>query len=189
VSGPRARSPRVGHSPSVLLLIDFVNPLDFAGAERLARAAVSAARNTARLKARLARRGVRAIYANDHFGAWRTDFSHLVESCRARGGAPRALVEALPPADADIYVLKPRHSAFFSTPLEVLLQQLRAKRLILTGVAADLCVLFSAVDAYLRGYELWIPRDCVASERPAHKRAALAYVERALRADIRPGTP
>jgi nicotinamidase-related amidase len=186
VSGPNARAPRIGRSATVLLLIDFVNPLDFAGAERLARYAVPAARRTARLKERLARRNVRAVYANDHFGAWRSDFTRLVESCRRRGGASRALVEALPPAPADVYVLKPRHSAFFATPLEVLLQRMRTRRLVLTGIAADLCVTFSAVDAYLRGYELWIPSDCVAAETPAYKREALAYLARALRADTRP---
>ena len=169
----------------MLLLIDFVNPLDFPGAQRLGRPAIAAAQHTARLKARLSARGVQVIYANDNFGAWRSEFSRLVESCRRRTGASRRLVEMLPPAPADIAVLKPRHSAFFGTPLAVLLAQLGARRLIVAGMAADNCVLFTASDAYLRGFELWIPADCVAAESAARKRAALAFLARVLKADTR----
>jgi nicotinamidase-related amidase len=169
----------------VLLLIDFVNPLDFPGAQRISRPAVAAARHTARLKARLTARGVQAIYANDNFGAWRSEFSRLVESCRRRRGPSRQLVELLAPAPADIAVLKPRHSAFFATPLAVLLAQLGARRLIVAGLAADICVLFTASDAFLRGFKLWVPADCVAAESAARKRAALNFMARVLKADTR----
>jgi nicotinamidase-related amidase len=176
---------RLRRSGTVLLLVDFVNPLDFSGAERIARPAVAAARRTARLKARLTARGVQAIYANDNFGAWRSEFSRLVESCRQRPGPSRRLVELLAPAPADIAVLKPRHSAFFATPLAVLLAQLGARRLVVAGLAADVCVLFTASDAFLRGFRLWIPADCVAAESAERKRAALAFMARVLKADIR----
>lgn len=168
----------------MLLLVDFVNPLDFDGADRIARPAIAAARRTARLKALLTARGVQAIYANDNFGAWRSEFSRLVESCRQRPGPSRRLVELLAPAPADIAVLKPRHSAFFATPLAVLLAQLGARRLVVAGLAADACVLFTASDAFLRGFQLWIPADCVAAESAGRKRAALAFMARVLKAEI-----
>jgi nicotinamidase-related amidase len=170
----------------VLLLIDFVNPLTFPGARRLAPGAISAARRTAALKARLAARGVQSIYANDNFGAWRSDFERLVAACAAANGPSRRLVESLPRAEHDVQVLKPRHSAFFGTPLEVLLAQLKARRLVLTGVAADICVLSTANDAFVRGFELWVPADCVASETRRRKHAALEHMARVLKADIRP---
>jgi nicotinamidase-related amidase len=181
-----SRAPRLEASPTVLILIDFVNPLTFRGANRLAPRAVAAARRTAALKRRLAPRGVQAIYANDNFGAWRSDFSRLVAACESADGPSRRLVELLRLSETDITVLKPRHSAFFGTPLAVLLAQLRARRLVLTGVAADICVLFTANDAFVRGFELWVPADCIAAETAARKRAALAHMAGVLKADIRP---
>jgi nicotinamidase-related amidase len=171
---------------TALLLIDFMNPLDFAGAQALARAALRAAARTAALKARLVQDKVPAIYCNDNFGRWESDFAAVIEHCRARGGIPARLAALLAPARADRSVLKPRHSAFFGTPLEFLLDQLRIERLILTGLAADNCIMFTAHDAYLRKYALWVPSDCVASERASYARNALAYMARVVKADIRP---
>lgn len=173
---------------SALLLVDFVNLLDFDGAETLKRPAVRAARATAALRARLDRRRAPTIYANDHFGQWGESFPALVKRCRALGGASAALVEALPPRDRDYVVLKPRHSAFFGTPLEFLLDELRIRRLVIAGLATDICVLFTAEDAYMRKYDLWIPADCVASESAARTRRALQHAADVLKADVRPST-
>jgi nicotinamidase-related amidase len=175
----KARQPR-----TALLLIDFMNPLDFVGAKALARPATAAARRTAGLKERLRASRVPAIYANDNFGRWESDFEAVVEHCRRRGGASAQLAELLAPAKGDRSILKPRHSAFFGTPLEFLLDELRIDRLVLTGLSADSCIMFTAHDAYLRKYELWIPGDCVASERESFRRAALAHMARTLKADV-----
>ena len=180
------RPARLAPSRTVLLLIDFVNPLTFPGAGRLAPGAIAAARRTAALKARLAARDIQSIYANDNFGAWRSNFDRLVAACAAANGPSRRLVESLPRAEHDVEVLKPRHSAFFGTPLAVLLAQLQARRLILTGIAADICVLSTANDAFVRGFQLWVPADCVAAETQERKRTALEYMARVLKADIRP---
>jgi nicotinamidase-related amidase len=169
-----------------LLLIDFMNPLDFTGGEALARPAVRAATRSAALKRRLARAGVPAIYCNDNFGHWESDFEAVVETCRARGGAAARLVELLGPAPGDRSILKPRHSAFFGTPLDFLLEELRIERLVLTGLAADNCIMFTAHDAYLRKFALRVPSDCVASERAAYRRQALAHMARVMKADVRP---
>jgi nicotinamidase-related amidase len=148
----------------VLLLVDFINPLDFPGGEALRVPAVAAAQATARLRRRLAAEGAQTVYANDNYGVWRSDFARLWQSCRALSGAPGRIAAALRPRREDFTVLKPRHSAFYSTPLDLLLRELKCRRLVVAGLAADNCVLFTAMDAYLRGFSLWIPQDCTAAE-------------------------
>jgi len=177
-AAPRARV--------ALLLIDFMNPFDFPGGAALARHAIGAARRTAVLKARMRARHAPVIYANDNFGRWESDFEAVVEHCARRGGASAKIAGMLAPAPGDRSILKPRHSAFFGTPLEFLLDELAVDRLVLTGLAADSCIMFTAHDAYLRKYALRIPGDCVASERDSYRRAALAYLARTLKADVAP---
>jgi nicotinamidase-related amidase len=160
--------PRFSGAPSQsarVLLIDWINPLDHDGVESLRKPATVATRHTSRLKKRLSRAGVPSVYANDNYGVWRSDFRTLLRKCRESGGASADIAELLGPARGDIAVLKPRHSGFYETPLQVLLQQLKARELIVTGVATEWCVLFTAMDAYVRGYALKVPSDCTASGR------------------------
>ena len=171
---------------SALLLIDFMNPLDFDGAEDLAPRAVAAAQRAAILKARMRARGAPVIYANDNFGRWEANFEAIVNHCKKLGGAPAKLASTLSPSPGDRSVLKPRHSAFFGTPLEFLLDELAVKQLILTGLATDSCIMFTAHDGYLRKYDLWIPRDCVAAEKDDYQHTALEHMERTLKAATDP---
>lgn len=180
------RTDDLAPSKTVLLLVDFINPLDFDGAAELAPSAVAAARQTARLRRRLSAEGVRTVYANDNYGQWTSDFKALVRHCKAQRGAAGQITRAMAPTARDFALLKPRHSAFYATPLDMLLGQLKCKRLIVTGIAADSCVFFSAMDAYLRGYSLWVPVDCVAAESAAARDTALEQMARVLKADIRP---
>jgi nicotinamidase-related amidase len=181
-----AEPPHLRASRTTLLLIDFINPLRFPGSERLARPALRAAQAAAVLKQQLRRRGLQTVYANDNYGIWRSSFGDVLRECEAEGGTPARMAALLVPQPQDISVLKPRHSAFFATPLQVLLEQLKAERLVLTGLVTDMCVLFTAVDAHVRGYKLWVPRDCVAAETPKRHRDALAYMETVLGIDTRP---
>jgi nicotinamidase-related amidase len=173
-------------SRSVLLLVDFINPLDFEGAESIAPAALAAARRTAALRRQLTGQGVRTIYANDNYGHWSADFKELWQHCAKLRGIPGQMARMLAPTAKDFMLLKARHSAFYGTPLNLLLEQLHCKRLIVTGLAADSCVLFSAMDAFLRGYSLWVPGDCVAAEAGDDEASALRLMERVLKADVRP---
>jgi nicotinamidase-related amidase len=167
-----------------LLLIDFVNTLDFDGGAKLAKRAVAAARQTRRLKERAQAEGVPTIYVNDHFGDWSANFGAVLQRCeQSRLG--NALVCLLCPQPGDLSILKPRHSAFYGTPLEFLLDELRVDSLILTGLQAHICVLFSAHDAYLRRYRLWVPLGCVASETAADERAALRHMAEVTGAEVR----
>jgi nicotinamidase-related amidase len=169
-----------------LLLVDFINDLDFSQGERLLPQAITAARTTAILKRRARAAGVPVIYANDNFGRWQSSFEQVVAHCMRKASPGRAITAALEPHKDDYFILKPRHSAFYQTPLSLLLEDLGAKTLIITGVLTDSCVLFSANDAYLRGYKIVVPQDCVASLEATHSEEALDYMRRSLKADTRP---
>lgn len=184
-SGQSIDVPKMQPSRTVLLLVDFINPLDFPGADALAAPAVAAAEAAARLKTQLTKEGAVSVYANDNYGSWDSDFGAIWRRCRAQGGAAGKMARLLKPAAGDCTILKPRHSAFYSTALDLLLRQLRCKRVVLAGLAADSCVLFSAMDAYLRGYAVWVPEDCVASESEAAKMQALDHMKRILKAATR----
>lgn len=187
VAGDRtAAQGSLGHSRTVLLLVDFVNPLDFDGAEKLAAPALAAARATAMLKEDARRKGICTIYANDNYGLWQSDFEALRQRCVRAGGAAGALAALLRPAPGDLTILKPRHSGFYCTPLELLLQQLQCRRVVVAGLATDNCVLFTAMDAYVRGYEVWVPADCTAAESRRVHRAALGQMQRLLKAHVDP---
>lgn len=168
---------------AALLLVDFINLLDFEGAARLAPRALRAAERTAALKRLAARRRMTCIYVNDNFGDWTRPFDRLVEDCLTRKGPAARLAELLHPAPEDVSILKPRHSAFYGTPLDFLLDELGVKKLAITGLAADNCVFATAQDAHVRKFTLWIPRDCVAAENAANERSVLSHMARTLKAD------
>ena len=170
----------------VLLLIDFFNPSNFQGVQALAGPALRAARNTSRLKDRLRRFGVPAIYANDNFGQWDAEFSTLVSRCAALQGASGEIARLLSPQPGDRALLKPRHSAFYGTALEFLLDELQTELLILTGTSTDSCISITAHDAHMRKFKLWIPSDCVASAKLQYSRAALVHLARVTDASIIP---
>jgi nicotinamidase-related amidase len=173
-------------SATVLLLVDFVNPMNFIGADALAPSALAAAATTARLRRQLDASGTQVVYANDNYGVWRSDFNALCDRVRALPGVAGAMAAKLRPRQRDCTLLKPRHSAFYATPLDLLLRQLKCRRLVVTGIAADSCIVFTAMDAYLRGYSIWVPEDCVAAESTADKAQALRLMQRSLKADVRP---
>jgi nicotinamidase-related amidase len=175
----------IGSSPIALLLIDVINPMDFAGAEALLPSAITAAKNIRRLSRRARHDGVPVIYVNDNFDCWHLGFRELVENFRARRVAGLPIIDLLAPdPECDFYVLKPKHSGFFCTGLEVLLERLAVRTLVVTGFAGDICVLFTANDAYMRGFRIIVPADCVASERSSDNEHALAQMARLLKADI-----
>jgi nicotinamidase-related amidase len=171
-------------SPVALLLVDTINDLEFDDGARLLRAALPMAKRIAALKKRAERAGVPTIYVNDNFGRWRSDFRRLVAHCLGENVRGRPIAERLVPDETDYFVLKPKHSGFYNTTLDLLLHHLQAETLIITGMATDVCVLFTAADAYMRDYRLIVPRDCVAAPSPALHRAALQQMRHVLKADV-----
>lgn len=173
---------------TALLLIDVINDMDFEGSESLVRFAEPMARRLRELKRAARAAGIPTIYINDNFGKWRSDFRSLVDHCVHDDVPGREVARLLQPDDQDYFVLKPKQSAFFGTTLDTLLRSLATKTLIITGIAGDNCVLFSANDAYLRDFKLFIPCDCVASETKEQNDYALKLMERVCKADITPST-
>jgi nicotinamidase-related amidase len=171
-------------SPVALLLIDWINDLEFEGGDRLLPPALAAAKATAALRKRAKQAGVPVIYCNDNFGKWRSDFRATLEHVLQNDVRGKPIVELLKPDDDDYFVLKPKHSGFHSTTLEVLLSHLGARTLVLTGLAGNICVLFTAHDAYMRDFTIVVPRDCMASERAAYDRHALENMKRTCKAEI-----
>lgn len=173
---------------TALLLIDVLNPLTFPGAERLRAHALPAAERIEALRARLTEAGVPVIYVNDNFGHWHLGLRELLDEMLAQRPPGLPLLQRLLPAPRDHFVLKPQLSGFYNTSLELLLGHLQVRRLILTGFAGDICVQCTAHDAHMRGYELTVPADCIASEDAEDNVHALRHMARVLDADIRPST-
>jgi nicotinamidase-related amidase len=173
-------------SPVALLLIDVINDMAFEGAEALVRQALPMARQIAALKRRARTAKIPTVYINDNFGRWQSDLRKLVDHVLNDGVPGEEVARILEPQEDDYFVLKPKHSAFFETTLDTLLAYLGAKTLIVTGVAGNICILFSANDAYMRDYRLVVPSDCVASNTPEENANALQQIAHVLKGDIRP---
>jgi len=172
-------------SPVALLLIDVINDLDFPGNEHLVKNAVPMARRIAALKQRARALNIPVVYVNDNFGKWRSDFRKLVRHCLTDDVPGCEVVQLLAPDGDDYFVLKPKHSGFFSTTLDTLLEHLQVETVILAGMAANVCILFTANDAFMRDFNIVVPRDCVASATPEQNRYALQHLEKVLHADTR----
>jgi nicotinamidase-related amidase len=181
-----------GHVPDkaevALLLIDVINDLEFEGSEALIEQVMPIAENIAALKRHAREAGIPAVYVNDNFGKWQSDFSKLVAHCLEDDVPGQPLARLLRPDVDDYFVLKPKHSGFFSTTLDTLLAYLKAETLILAGVAGNSCVLFTAHDAFMRDFHLIVPSDCIASNTLEENHYALQHMHNVLRADIRPSS-
>ena len=173
---------------SALLLIDVINDLAFAGSDALVAQAEPMAVRLAALKRRATAAGVPTIYINDNFGKWRSDFRQTVAHCTARSSPGRRVSQRLRPTARDYFVLKPKHSGFFDTTLDTLLENLRVRRVILTGIAGNICVLFTANDAYMRELKLFAPADCIVSNTAADNDFALRQLESVLKGNVAPST-
>jgi nicotinamidase-related amidase len=183
----RTRKPSFGSAirpDAALLVMDMVNPFDFDGAERLRGPALRAAKNIFALRARFDRAAAPVVYVNDNFMHWQGEFRDLLASCMGDQAPGAAIARLLQPGPSHYYVLKPKHSGFHDTPLEILLEKLGVRRLAITGIAADSCVLATAQDAHMREFALWVPADCTAAETPQRRRRALAVMAESFHARI-----
>ncbi|GII75833.1 isochorismatase [Sphaerisporangium rufum] len=168
---------------TALIVIDMLSPYDHQDADLLAKSAEEVVPPLADLVARARRRDdVDLIYVNDNHG----DFAATRETiqARAREGRRPDLVEPLLPPPDRAFLTKVRHSAFYGTPLEYLLGHRGVERVVLTGQVTEQCILYTALDAYVRHYALKIPKDCVAHIHPELADAALRMMERNMRAEV-----
>lgn len=170
---------------TVLLLIDVINHLDFEGNEELLKVVETIGKRIAALKAAAHRAGIPVVYVNDNFGRWKSDFHNVIEYVINENKPGKGLALLLQPEEDDYFVLKPKHSAFYCTPLDILLNHLDAETIILAGFAGNICVLFTANDAYMRNFKLIVPSDCIGSNTKEENDICLEQMSKLLKADTR----
>lgn len=171
---------------TALLVVDMLGAWHFPEADNLLTGAAAIAPAIQRLKAECKLKGVPTIYANDNHGHWRADFRGLVQLGLRSGGTRGWLNETLLPDEEDYFVLKPKQSAFFATPLDMLLSHLKVRRLLVTGVAADQCVLATVIDARMRDYCVQCPSDCLATHDDRRQSHVMVHLAEVLEVDVTP---
>lgn len=177
--------PRKQRQPrSALLILDMISEFRYPDGERIERAARRAAPNIAHLRERVRAAGFPVIYVNDTAGKWESDQKAFIRRCTRPDSLGSKVARLIAPDPSDYFMFKPRHSAFFGTPLHTLLNQLKIRRLAVTGITSHQCVLFTAMDAHVREFELVIPRDCIGAPAAADTKHALYIFSHALRAEI-----
>jgi len=169
-------------SNPALVVVDMLNAYDHDDAELLTRNVEPVVPRIHALLDRARDGGVEVIYVNDNYGNWNSSPAELAE--RACQGERPDLVEPILPPDDASFVIKARHTIFFETPLGYLVQQKQIDRLILTGQVTEQCILYSALDAYVRHYSVCVPSDAVAPIDPELGDAALEMMRRNMRAEI-----
>lgn len=166
---------------TALLIMDMINCFDFPGGETLEPRARTIVPVIEGLIGQCDALDYPVIYVNDNFGEWHSDRSALIDHALER---PNPIAERLRPRDKDYFILKPQFSGFYATNLPVLLPKLGVTRLVLTGIAADICILFTAADAHMQDYTLWIPADAVAGEDESREKWALKIANASMNARI-----
>src|SRR5699024_4248335 len=146
---------------TALLIIDMINDFKFTEGEALAQKAYTIAKNIQQLKKRCNNHHIPIIYINDHYQLWKADIQQIIQHCTNEKSSP--IIHTIPIETTDYFLIKPHYSAFYETPLHTLLSTLDVHHLIITGIAGNICVLFTANDAYMRRYNITVPHDCIAS--------------------------
>ena len=169
-------------SRTALIVIDMLNAYEHPDAEKLTRSVEAVLPQMRELVDRARREDVLTIYVNDNFGAWNSDRDELLATAlRGRYGH---LVEPLAPGEETLFVVKARHTIFFQTPLEYLLGQEDVDRIVLVGQVTEQCILYSALDAYVREFDVVVPRDAVAHIHEDLADASLRMMEVNMSAEI-----
>jgi nicotinamidase-related amidase len=170
---------------TALLILDMITEMDFRGASPMRRDVEGVAETILKLRNAADKARLPVIYVNDNFGEWHSERYRLVERALGSDGG-REIVAGLAPRDGDYFIIKPQFSGFYATNLQVLLPKLGVDQLVLTGISADICVLFTAADAHMRDYRLWIPEDAVAAQTHERRRWALEIMKQSMGAEVRP---
>ena len=173
---------------AVLLLVDVINDLDFPENQPLLHKADELARSIARLKARCQHAGIPCIYVNDNRGRWRSDSANLLKECLSKNSPGRNFVRRLVPKKNDYIILKPKHSAFFATPLEAILAYMKVRSVIRAGVTTDSCILGTAMELHVRDFRIFVPSDCTHALSENEHRRALQIIKSSFAADTSPAT-
>lgn len=164
-----------------LLIVDMINNFEF-DMETLAKKTEKIVPHILSLKEHARQNEWPIIYINDHYGLWQADIKNIQQECTNERS--KDIITKIAPVDADYFLIKPKHSAFYETALHTLLTELQVRHIIITGIAGNICVLFTANDAYMREYSITIPKDCIASNSDEDNEFALTMMENVLFAEI-----
>ena len=167
-----------------LIIIDMINDFNFEHGPILAEKALEISKSIKKLKMEFNEKDLPVIYVNDHYNLWQANLDKIIAHCTNATSKP--IIHEIRPYEKDYFLIKPKHSAFYGTALNTLLFQLRVNTLIMTGIAGNICVLFSANDAYMREYQLYVPGNCIASNDDQDNQYALLMMEKVLKANIEP---
>jgi len=172
------------HNNTAVLFIDVINHFDFNGGHKLIKHTKDILPNMITLRNYAKKNNLPLIYINDHYRLWQADFNKIIEHCKNERS--EEVIEALKPDEDDYFLIKPMHSAFFQTPLQSLLTELNCDHLLISGVAGDICILFTAKDAYMYDFKMHIPSNCMASEEKDGNDYALYLMNSVMKADVHP---
>jgi nicotinamidase-related amidase len=165
-----------------LLVIDILNDFNFKHGKTLATHTQKIVEPLLKLTNYSREKDIPVIYINDHYGLWQANLDKIYNHCQNE--VSNSIIKPLCPNEKDYFLIKPKHSAFFGTALHMLLHEIGVNTLIITGVAGNICVLFTANDAYMRNFNLIIPEDCVASVSNEDNLYALKMMKNVLSATI-----
>lgn len=169
-----------------LILIDVINDMEFESGATLLKNALPAAKKLSELKGRARNAGVPVIYVNDNFGKWRSDFRQQLGHVLEDGVRGEPIAKLLRPDVEDYFVLKAKHSGFYHSQLDLLIDYLQVRTIVLAGFTTDICVLFTASDAYMRDLDMIVPPDCSAATSIEHHEKALEHMSRVLKVKLTP---
>ncbi len=171
-------------SQTALLIIDMINNFDFSNGEVLAKKTLPIAKNIQKLKKQFTKEKRPIIYINDHYNLWQADVTRIINHCK--NSLSEEIIHIIQPKPDDLFLIKPKHSAFFGTALNTLLYQLNVRSLVITGIAGNICVLFTANDAYMREYSIHVPQNAIASADDQDNAYSLKMIKNVLKGKIDP---
>jgi nicotinamidase-related amidase len=166
---------------SALIIADMLNTYDHEDAEPLAKSVREQLPGMVELRDRAVETDTLVVYVNDNHDEWQAGRQELIE--KALAGKHPDLVDPIAPHDPVPFIAKGRHSAFYQTALDHLLRAAEVERLVLAGQVTEQCILYSTLDAYIRGYEVTVPYDAVAHIDPDLAAAALKMMETNMHAE------
>ncbi|MHA6252952.1 cysteine hydrolase family protein [Oceanobacillus sp. CAU 1775] len=167
---------------TAIVFVDLINDFNFPGGDKLLKHTKEILPNIIKLKQYAIENNLPVIYVNDHYGLWQADFDKIIDHCTNKNS--ESIINQIKPSDNDYFLIKPQHSAFFQTPLHALLTDLDRSHLIIAGIAGDICILFTAKDAYMYQMYLTIPKNCMASEEIENNDYALYLMQSVMKANI-----
>ena len=174
-----------GGSPA-LLIVDMISDFEFDDADALFGNALKILEPLSALKRVMRARGTPVIYVNDELGHGSDQLRQDIDKLRVRSERASKVLDVLAPESTDHWIVKPQRSGFYATRLGNLLLSLNVSSVVVAGLTTDICVFFTAHDAYMRGYSLWIPSNCCAAVESSHHDDALNLIRRVAHADTTP---